>query len=62
MAVSIFPLPFISAKSLVRLSKALAIRGVPLLLLAISNAPSSVIGVVKIPEERSTISVNNLES
>ena len=53
--VSILPLPFTCAKSLTRRSKALAIRGVPRLLPAISKAASSVMGTLRIPAERSMI-------
>ena len=59
ISISIFPLPLICAKSLTRRNKAFAIRGVPLLLPAISIAASIVIGIFKIEALRCTMLVNN---
>ena len=56
---SIFPFPFICAKSRVLRNKAFAIRGVPRLRPAISIAALSSIGVSKIREERSTIELKS---
>ena len=56
------PLPFTCAKSRTRLSKALAIRGVPLLREAISPAASKSHGMPNMPDERSMMRDSTLSS
>ena len=62
ISLVIVPSPFIWAKSLVRLNKLLAIRGVPRLRLAISKAALSTIGEPRIEAERLMILVSSVES